>query len=116
MDNDQDKPEEGEKASSTADCRARRRRLLAALSYFGALFVIPLVLGEKDEFVRFHVHQGAVMCVAEIIACAVGWVPVIGWSVAAVVWVAAIIAFIRTLDGKKWEIPVIIDYAKRLKF
>ena len=102
--------------ATPAERLAQRRRLLAAFSYFGALFIIPLLMNEKDADVRFHVRQGAVMCAAELFAAVVGWIPVIGWSVAAVVWGMAAFAFVRALQGKRWEIPVVIDYAKKLEF
>lgn len=99
-----------------AKCPAHRRRVLAAMSYLGALFILPLILGEKDEDVRFHARQGAVMCAAELFAGIVGWIPLVGWSVAFVVWGFAAFAFVRALQGKRWEIPVLGEYAKKLEF
>lgn len=105
-----------EECATPAERLANRRRLLAAFSYFGALFIVPLLLGEKDADVRFHARQGAVMCAAELFAAVVGWIPVVGWSVAAVVWCLAAFAFVRALQGQRWEIPVVSDYAKKLEF
>lgn len=97
------------------DRASQHRRLLAAVSYLGALFIIPVILGEDDEFVAFHVRQGAVMCAVEIAAGLVGWVPLVGWTFFLAVVVVVVMAFFRTLDGQKWEIPFVADYAARLK-
>jgi uncharacterized membrane protein len=109
-------PNTCENCGTPTERLAHRRRLLAAFSYLGALFVLPLILGEKDADVRFHARQGAVMCAAELFAVVVGWIPVVGWSVAFVVWGVAAFAFVRALQGQRWEIPVVSDYAKKLEF
>ena len=92
-----------------------RRRVLAAISYLGALFLVPLILYRHDEFVRFHVRQGIVMCVVEVLAGGLVWVPLIGWTAGLAVFVIVAAAFLRTMDGQKWEIPLVAGYAKKIK-
>jgi uncharacterized membrane protein len=91
-----------------------RRRLLAALSYVGVLFFLPVLLGEKDAFVRHHVRQGAVVCLFELATALFGWIPLIGWSFAVAVFAVAVIAFIRAWDGKKWEIPYVHEWSRKI--
>jgi fumarate reductase subunit D len=38
-----------------------RSAVLGALSYFGVLCFIPLMVSDKDEFITFHARQGLVL-------------------------------------------------------
>jgi uncharacterized membrane protein len=113
MENGQEKNEikEGEVLHEPDD----RQRLLAALSYVGVLFVLPVILGEKDKFVGFHVRQGAVVCAFELGSMVFGWIPIIGWSFAIAVCAVAVMAFSRAFNGKKWEIPYVHEWSKKVK-
>jgi uncharacterized membrane protein len=92
-----------------------RERLLAALSYVGLLFLLPIVAGEKSDFVRFHARQGAVMCAFEFAAMLIGAVPLIGWSFFIAVFVVAAIALYRAHQGRRWEIPYVGKWAREIK-
>ena len=43
-------------------------RVFAALSYLSVLFVVPWIAKREDKFVMFHVRQGAMLFIAEIVA------------------------------------------------
>ena len=42
-------------------------KLWAGLSYVSFLCLFPLIMGTKDEFVKFHAKQGLVLCIASVI-------------------------------------------------
>lgn len=45
---------------------ANSNKIMSVLSYFSWLVLIPLI-GSKSPFVRFHVNQGIILAIAEII-------------------------------------------------
>ena len=44
-----------------------KSKVLACLSYLGILVLIPLIAAKDDEFVQFHVRQGAKLTIFGII-------------------------------------------------
>ena len=97
----------GDQQSSKKD----EKDLLAILSYFGILFLIPMLAGKDNEFNQFHAKQGLVLFIAEIITAMFAWVPIIGWIGALllyIVWfVFFIMGIINVLNGQKKELPLI---------
>lgn len=90
-------------------------RLMAALSYLGFLFLVPLLVGnKKDKYVNFHLRQGIVLFIADVIASFVAWIPIIGWFIALFLFVLSIYGFIQALTGKKWKLPYIGQYAEKI--
>ena len=41
--------------------------LFSILSYLGILWLIPLLVEKNDKIVRFHVNQGIVLCIFDVI-------------------------------------------------
>ena len=90
-------------------------RLMAALSYLGFLFLVPLLSGyKKDKFVNFHLRQGIVLFIVDVIASFIMWIPVIGWLLGLFLLVLSIYGFIQALTGKKWPLPYIGQYAEKI--
>jgi hypothetical protein len=48
-----------------------KSKVLACLSYLGILILIPLIAAKDDEFVQFHVRQGAKLTIFGIIILSV---------------------------------------------
>ena len=48
-----------------------KSKVLACLSYFGILILIPFIAARDDEFVQFHVRQGAKLTILGIIILSV---------------------------------------------
>lgn len=88
-------------------------RILAAISYLGFLFLIPLVASKHSPLAQFHAKQGMVLFIVELVAAAV---PVVGWALNVVLLVLAIYAAVQALQGRMWEIPVIGSWAKKINF
>ena len=109
-------------------------RWLAAASYVSVacMFVLYEVRQHRrdDDFVRFHVRQGFVLCFVEtvllvlswILGATVGIIPYLGiffmaayrlsfglLAVALSVW-----GFVEALGGERWELPVLGQYADRV--
>ncbi|MBQ1377559.1 MAG: hypothetical protein IIY77_06280 [Lachnospiraceae bacterium] len=93
-------------------------KIMALLSYIGILVLIPLFSSRQSPFTRFHVNQGAVLCVLEIIVWAVfgflGAIPVIGlifriirYVLQAICLVFAVLGIYNVVQGKAKELPFI---------
>jgi uncharacterized membrane protein len=95
--------------------------LMAALAYLGILIVIPFLTEDyKDPFVKFHIKQGVVLIVFGIIGFFVSVIPVLGWLIGWLFWLAALILLVigvmNAVSGNEKELPVIGHFAKKLNF
>lgn len=96
----EDAPQQAPATTSNTDIKM----IYAFLAYLGILFVIPLVLCEDSEFVRFHTNQGIVLFIASLV-CAV--VPIIGWIASIGVLVLMVTGLINVSNHEMKELPLI---------
>ncbi len=97
----------------------KSNRVMAAISYLGILCLIPLLLKKDSHFAQFHAKQGLVLFITGIILSFVNIIPLLGQ----IVWLAAvafiivysILGIVNCLKGKYWEIPILSEYAKKIK-
>lgn len=97
---------------------------LAFLSYFGILFLIPLFVRKDSKFVRFHLNQGLVLFIIDIIMnilhriCNYLFVlyiiPSLSFGVKTLLFacdvftvVLTIMGMVYALQGKAKELPII---------
>ena len=115
MDNETSKEPGGTEASKKGE-----KDLTAILSYFGILFLIPLLVCKNSPFAQFHAKQGLVLFIAEIATMLIAWIPIIGWLVGFVCWITwvvlGIMGIINVLGGKQTPLPIIGKFAKKFKF
>lgn len=88
-------------------------KLLAAISYIWIIGLILLFLKKDSPFVQFHAKQATVLFIASVVF---GFIPVLGWILNIVVFVFAIIGLISALQGKKTELPLVGDLARKINF
>ena len=100
--------------SYTSRQNIRRSSRLSLLSYFGILFLIPLILHNDDPFARFHANQGLVLFLFEAaVNIAAGLIPLGGLVRLAggIVTVLCMIRGVRSvLAGRMDKLPVIGDF------
>jgi uncharacterized membrane protein len=116
-------------ASSAAAVDAEQNKVMALLSYFGILVIIPILAAGSSPFARFHANQGIVLLIAMIgyaivdailtaVFRAIFWSGLEMWSIYSmlstvlnlvyiVFTVLAIIGIINALNGRMQELPVI---------
>lgn len=92
---------------------------MAVLCYLGILVLIPLLTNAKNEaFVKFHVKQGLVLLIFEVIVSIVWAIPFLGWIVGAIGWVIGVILFIigliNAIGGQEKELPIIGKYGAKI--
>ncbi len=96
--------------------------LATFLSIIG--FVIAILAKKDDEYVMFYAKQSLVIfiiaAVFEIIDKAISLIPVIGKLINAILGVMIfalwLVSWIYSLQGKKKDVPVIGEYAKKIRF
>ena len=90
---------------------AEENKFVAALSYLGILFLVPLLVKKDSPFAQFHAKQGLILCVGFLVF---SFIPFFGWLANLVLLVVAVVAIIQTLSGKMWEIPIVKDIVKKI--
>lgn len=101
----------------------QKNKRMALLSYIGILFIIPLLAAKDSKFAKFHVNQGIVLFIADLVCgLAVGivsailrFIPIVRLFLPAVlttlVSLAAlafmIIGILNAVNGRAKELPLI---------
>jgi len=97
---------------------AKQGDVYAIFSYFGVLCLIPLLARKDNEFAQFHAKQGLILFIAEVVTFFVQQVPVVGWFIGAILWVAwiglSIIGMINASQNKKEPLPFIGELSDKL--
>ncbi len=98
---------------------AQHRKLMGILSYLGILVVIPLILAKDDPFVKFHIKQGLVLLIVDILA----WFVLSSflwqlWMLAQLInlgiFILDIMGIVHVIQGKEQELPLIGSLARSL--
>ena len=100
------------------------KTLMGVLAYLGPLVIISFLMAKDDPFVKFHIKQGLVLFIAEIIL----------WILSSYFWVMfyqfwmlyqllnlgllvlVIMGIINVVQGKEQELPLVGSLAKNFKF
>ncbi len=101
-------------ASKERDPDVEENKVVAALSYIGPLFFIPLFLKRESPFCQFHAKQGLAFFVLWIIGWIVFWFPIFGQLAMLILAIVNIYAFVKAIQGERWEAPVVGDLAKKI--
>jgi uncharacterized membrane protein len=110
--------EKAQELLNTADCTTEfdaadieTNKLLSILSYIGILWLIPLLVAPKSGFARFHVNQGLVLWIANILVGFLAVIPILGWIAAFVCgiisFILMILGIINAAQGIAKELPII---------
>jgi len=95
------------------------QKFLAIISYLGVLSLLVMILKEKSKPVHFHVKQGVVLFVTEIICTLILAIPFIGWIIGFIGWILCILfsvlGLIKAAKGKEWPIPFLGKIATKIK-
>lgn len=75
-------------------------------------------LEPQNKFVRFHAMQSIVVFGAiTILQIVLGWIPVIGWLLGIIVWIATGILWLflmyKAYQGEKYKLPWAGDFAEQ---
>lgn len=88
-----------------------KNKILCLFSYLGILFLIPLLACQDSKFARYHVNQGIILFLANLILSAVAIIPILGWIAGGIgsiiAFVLMIIGIVNAVQGKAKELPII---------
>lgn len=88
----------------------KHSKLYAVLSYLSLLIIIPAIAGGRDSFVRFHLNQGLVLLIANIIFGFISFIPplrLVGDLLNFVVLILSIMGIVSALQGKETRLPIV---------
>jgi uncharacterized membrane protein len=97
-------------------------KLMAILSYIGPLVFIPLLVeSKKNPSVKFHVKQGLLLFIIEVILYAISGMLFFLWFlyplVSIAVFILSIIGILHAVNNEQKQLPIIGQYADQfLKF
>ncbi|OGG53049.1 hypothetical protein A3H16_00990 [Candidatus Kaiserbacteria bacterium RIFCSPLOWO2_12_FULL_53_8] len=93
---------------------------MGVLAYLGILIIIPFLMAKDNPFVKFHIKQGLVLVVVELIVWVLGMYMWQLWQVLQLVNLAtlvlAIIGIVNVVQGKEKELPLVGSLAKNFTF
>jgi len=81
----------------------KHSKLYACLSYLSILILIPALIPGKDSFVRFHLNQGLVLLIANIVFGCISFIPhmtLIGDLLNCVVLIFAIMGIVSVIRDR----------------
>ncbi|MBI5369658.1 DUF4870 domain-containing protein [Candidatus Uhrbacteria bacterium] len=94
-------------------------KFVSAIGYLGVLCLVPLLLEKQSAFAQHHGKQGLVLLIAWIVLWMGNIIPVLGqivWVIGSIVFIMVIIlGMVNAFEGKLWEMPILGEYAKRVK-
>lgn len=95
-----------------------QNKIFAILAYISWLVLVPIFVAKDSKFAKFHVNQGLVLAIVEII-CWVAFgilrrLPLIGWIfgiaeslVSLACFLIAVVGVINAANGKAKELPIV---------
>lgn len=93
--------------------------LMGILSYLGILIVIPYFVASENPFVKFHLKQGLMLVIIEIVlSLSVQLLPALFPIVSflqLITFILTIIGIINVVQKKEKELPIIGIYARNFK-
>ena len=98
-----------------------QKNILAIISYIGILCLIPILMKDKDGFIKFHAKQGLVLFIAEaitwIIFAALPYQLWFLYNLLTLLWIIlSVIGIINAVKGEQKSLPVIGKFAEKFKF
>ena len=103
----------------SGDAPSDTGKILAALGYLVGIVALIAILIEpykNEKFVRHHAVQALGIWVGWILVSVVSAIPVIGWIISAIGWVAllvlTIMGAVKAFQGEYYEVPVVYGVVK----
>lgn len=90
-------------------------RVVAALSYLWALFLIPLLLKRDSKFCQFHAKQGLILFVVSFIASFIFWIPLFGQILLLAIIILVVAGAVKAYNGEYWRMPFIYKWSEKIK-
>lgn len=88
-----------------------KNKLISIVAYLGIFCIVPLFIAKDSPYARFHTNQGLILFLFSLLISVAGFIPYIGWIVAAAISVLnallMVIGILNVIKGEAKELPVI---------
>ncbi len=119
MMNENEKDVQGDVVEQQIDTDIKQAKFFAIIGYFSFLCFVPLYFQRGNKFAAFHGKQALVIFILEVAAGIFQIVPVVGWLLSPLCFVAlgiiSVCAILKVLSEEYWKIPFIGDVAETIK-
>ena len=94
-------------------------KALAAIAYIWVLCLVPLLTKKDSGYCQFHAKQGLVLFIGSFAVMVLGMIPILGWLIILplgwlVMVILSILGIVNALQGKRWKMPYLGDYAAKI--
>ncbi len=113
------------KKKKETDKKQNDRKIYAFLATFLSIigFIIAIITKREDRYVMYYAKQSLVIFIIGVIASIIQgffvFIPIIGWMIntalSILVFILWIVSWIYALSGETKPVPVIGEYAEKIK-
>lgn len=100
--------------------KKENRVLMSILAYLGPLVIISYIVSKDDPFVKFHIKQGLVLFIIEIIIWVLGPFLLSLWVLFRVInfiiFILTIIGIVNVINKKEKNLPIVGDLSRHFSF
>lgn len=96
---------------------------MAAVSYLGVFCLIPLIFAKDSAFAQYHAKQGLVLAAAGVVIRLLSgllWEIPFGGALVSIVslaiFIVSIMGIVKALQGEKFDLPYISEWAAKIHF
>lgn len=120
-------PDQNSPTGQTTTSAPKRNTLMAILAYLGILIIIPFLMAKDDPFVKFHIKQGLVLVIIELVIYVLGMAMGIMWlmffpvmKVVNIIHFALIVfsitGIVNVVQGQEKKLPLVGHLADNFTF
>jgi uncharacterized membrane protein len=106
--------------NSNSSFEFNETNIMAALSYFGPLVIVPFLTKKDDAFVKFHIKQGIVLLIPGLFIYVFGWFLYFIYPVIVLInlclFALAVYGIVKALQHKEDKLPFIGQFADKINF
>lgn len=97
--------------SQPAKSSSDNTKLFSILAYLGILWLVGLLAAKDNKAVMFHVNQGIILTIVNVIGTVVFAIPFLGWIAGPIVSIFVIVAMvmgiINAVNSKQEPLPIV---------
>ena len=111
---------EGSTESANSLNKKDNKTVMGILAYLGPLVIVSYLVAKDDPFVKFHIKQGLVLVVIELIV----------WVLSSMIWslfmfmnlinlavlILAIFGIVNVVEGREKELPLVGQFSRYFSF
>lgn len=118
MENSKNSKKNQQQSTSTQNAKDQNT-LMAILSYIGPLVIVSYLTSKDTPFVKFHIKQGSVLFIIELLVWVLGMMIWILWPLLQIVNIAvivlAIIGIMNAINKNEKPLPLVGSFSQYIK-